>query len=89
MEPEVSQQICANNKRSSYIVIQREYAYLEPMIRATFQDAQDVKVFTDRRFMERRKSSNGHDTVDRRAARNRRVSSPMMDILININGPSS
>lgn len=88
-ERKVSDHTSTNNKRSSYIVIQREYAYLEPVIRSTFQEAQDVQVFTDRRFMERRKSGDGHLVSDRRSAYDRRVSTPMVDILINLNGISS
>jgi hypothetical protein len=77
------------NKPSTYVVIQREYAYLEPAVRTTFQDAQDVRVFTDRRFMERRKSNKGDAPSDRRTLHDRRGSSPMLDILIDINGRSS
>ena len=86
-ECKVSQQSSRNTKRTSYIVIQREYAYLEPVIRTTFQDAQDIQVFTDRRIMERRKSGDGPAASDRRTVHDRRVSTPMVDIVINLNGP--
>jgi hypothetical protein len=85
-ECEVSPQTSTNKKPSSYVVIQREYSYLEPAIRDTFQDAADVQVLTDRRFMERRKSHKDDAPSDRRAVRDRRLSSPMLDILINVNG---
>jgi hypothetical protein len=74
-----------NIKGSSYIVIQREYAYLEPVIRTTFQDAADVQVYMDHRFMERRKPHQSDAASELRTRRDRRVSSPMLDILININ----
>jgi hypothetical protein len=83
---EVPQPSSANNKQTSCIVIRRDYAYLEPIVRSTFQDAADVQVIADRRIMERRKSAVGNTTSDRRTNRDRRLSTPMMDILINING---
>lgn len=88
-ESEVSFQSPSSKKPSTYVVIQREYADLEPVVRTTFQEAQDVQVFIDRRCLERRKPVDGFVPCDRRAMHDRRASTPMLDILINVNGVSS
>jgi hypothetical protein len=67
---------------NSYVIIRREYSYLEPVIRSMFEDAKDVTVFIDRRSEERNPEDVGpgeHET-----ATDRRHSAPMLDILINM-----
>ena len=73
-----------NGRKPSLIILRKEYAYLEPIIRETFQDAHDVRVLVDRRCMGRRKSSGGQVVDDRRTGNDRRVSCPMLDIHIRI-----
>ena len=68
---------------TSYVIIRREYSYLEPLIRSIFEDAEDVKVMIDRRKDDRREASPPEEG-DRRHPANRRSSTPMLDILINV-----
>ena len=68
---------------TSYVIIRREYSYLEPLIRSIFEDAEDVKVMIDRRVDDRREASPPEEG-DRRNPANRRSSTPMLDILINV-----
>ena len=88
-EPQLSSQDGANRMKTSCIIIRREYAYLEPVVRETFKDAADIRVLLDRRSMERRRTcgANGGTEGNRRMMADRRVSSPILDILINLNDP--
>ena len=80
-----------SGKKISYIVVRREYAYLEPVVRETFKDAADIQVLIDRRSTERRTScgTNGGTVENRRKVADRRVSTPMLDIMINLNDVKS
>lgn len=69
---------------TSYVIIRREYSYLEPMIRSMFEEAEDVKVLIDRRTEDRRDAPSPPEEGDRRGAVERRASTPMLDILINV-----
>ena len=68
---------------TSYVIIRREYSYLEPLIRSIFEDAKDVKVLIDRRVHDRREEDPSEEG-DRRRPDNRRSSTPMLDILITV-----
>lgn len=70
---------------TSYVIIRREYSYLEPLIRSMFEDAPDVNVLIDRRSEDRheRQISPGEST-HQSAVLDRRASTPMLDILINV-----
>lgn len=65
-------------RMTSYVIIRREYSYLEPLIRSMFGDATDVMVFIDRRASDR------GITSETPTERDRRSSSPMLEILINV-----
>ena len=69
---------------TSYVIIRREYSYLEPLIRSVFEDAEDVKVLIDRRSEERRDPPATPAEGERCRAPDRRASTPMLDILINV-----
>ena len=69
---------------NSYVIIRREYSYLEPLIRSLFEDAQDVTILIDRRSGDESETSGPPDDGERRAPVDRRSSSPMLDILINM-----
>jgi hypothetical protein len=86
-ELQLASQNGPSGKKISYIVVRREYAYLEPVVRDTFKDAADIQILIDRRSKERRTSSgtNGGSFENRRKAADRRVSTPMLDVLINLN----
>jgi hypothetical protein len=71
-------------ERTSYVILRKEYAYLESLVRSLFEDAKDVKVIVDRRWHERRQASNVAAVANRRAAKDRRAAAPMLDILINV-----
>lgn len=68
---------------TSYVIIRREYSYLEPLIRSMFEEAEDVRVLIDRRSEERREPP-APPEGERRSANDRRASTPMLDILINV-----
>ena len=68
---------------TSYVIIRREYSYLEPLIRSMFEDALDVDVFIDRRSEDRREPLPLTEG-ERRSPTDRRTSTPMLDILINV-----
>jgi hypothetical protein len=78
-----------SGRKNSYIILRKEYAYLEPVIREIFHDAEEVRVYTDRRSGERRKPQNGNGkgqlARERRAANDRRASSPILDIIVPLN----
>jgi len=69
---------------TSYVIIHREYSYLEPMIRSLFQEAEDVKVLIDRRSEERPADAEPTRGLEYRKPMDRRGSTPMLDILINV-----
>jgi hypothetical protein len=69
---------------TSYVIIRREYSYLEPLIRSMFEDASDVNVFIDRRSEDRREPPTPPVEGERRSPTDRRASTPMLDILINV-----
>ena len=68
----------------AYVIIRREYSYLEPLIRAIFENAPDVNVFIDRRTENRPDGSTRTTRRERRRSNDRRGSTPMLDILINV-----
>lgn len=69
---------------TSYVIIHREYSYLEPLIRSLFQEAEDVKVLIDRRSEERPTGAAPARGFESRTLTERRASTPMLDILINV-----
>jgi len=69
---------------TSYVIIHREYSYLEPLIRSIFEEAEDVKVLIDRRSEERPEHAVPPKHVERPNSTDRRASAPMLDILINV-----
>ena len=71
-------------ERASYVILRKEYAYLEPIVRSMFEEAQDVRVLVDRRWHERRRASDPVPVGNRRTVRDRRIAAPMLDILINV-----
>lgn len=68
---------------TSYVIIRREFSYLEPIIRSVFNEATDVNVLIDRRVEDRRDDA-PPEIGDRRRPSNRRASTPMLDIIINV-----
>jgi hypothetical protein len=75
---------CGGSKpMTSYVIIRREFSYLEPLIRSMFEEAADVTVFIDRRSEDRR-DGNAPEKGDRRSPTDRRCAKPMLDILINV-----
>ena len=69
---------------TSLVIIQKEYSYLEPLVRSIFEEAADVTILIDRRSGENRTSSTFSPESERRVASERRSSTPMLDILINV-----
>jgi hypothetical protein len=69
---------------TSYVIIHRQYSYLEPVIRSMFEDAHDVKVIIDRRSEGPRETTGPVTEEERRTAEERRAFCPMLDILINV-----
>jgi hypothetical protein len=69
---------------TSYVIIRREYSYLEPLIRSMFEEAADVRVLIDRRSEERGDPPTSPAGGKRRSSTDRRASTPMLDILINV-----
>jgi hypothetical protein len=83
---EASKPDAGDNKRKSIVVIRQAYVFLESTIATMFEDAEDVRVIVDRRYCERRRESvPGLAHQERRNRIDRRNSSPMLDILINVN----
>ena len=69
----------------SIIIIRRPYSFLAPVITSMFEEAKDVRVIVDRRFHDRRQTFNSSVQVERRrGTKDRRRSSPMLDVLINV-----
>jgi hypothetical protein len=73
-----------SGKKKSLIVIRQAYAFLQPSIASMFEGADDVQVIVDRRFHERRRESLSVSDERRNRTTDRRTSSPMLDVLINI-----
>ena len=71
-------------RMNSYVIIRREYSYLEPLVRSIFADADDVSVLIDRRSEERGDTAAGPAEKEARSTVERRSSTPMLDILINV-----
>jgi len=74
---------------TSLVIIQKEYSYLEPLVRSIFEEAQDVTILIDRRSGEGQGAATAVGDVERRAASERRSSAPMLDILINVPSPAT
>jgi len=73
---------------NSYVIIHKEYSYLEPIVRSMFEGAKDVTVFLDRRAEDRPDTS--PTTADHPTALERRCSKPMLEIIISVpSGPSA
>lgn len=66
---------------NSYVIIRREYSYLEPLVRSMFEDAEDVTVLIDRRS-EDRSTTTTLDTTT--AFPERRSAKPMLEVVINV-----
>ncbi len=73
-----------HSKITSYVIIHREYGYLEPIVRAMFSGAEDVKIVVDRRRSERSEMAGDPWTDNPRTLFDRRRSSPMLDIVIKM-----
>jgi hypothetical protein len=71
-------------RNPSYVIIHKSYSYLDPVVRSMFEEAEDVRVLVDRRFHERRQVSVFLGVKDLRKHRDRRRSTPMLDILISV-----
>jgi|GEM_PF-1433830 hypothetical protein len=83
-EGELAAQTGSNGRKTSHVIIRQPYLFLEPVVRSFFEGAEDVRVISDRRFRERRQAP-APGVVNRRTpARDRRVSAPMLDILITV-----
>ena len=67
----------------SYVIIHKDYSYLEPVVRAKFEGAEDIKVVVDRRLSEHVEDA-GRPPVARRFVPQRRASVPMLEILLNV-----
>ena len=83
---EASKPDAGNGKKKSIVVVRQPYAFLESVIATMFEGAEDVRVIVDRRFRERRREPvPGVVKQECRNRTDRRSSSPMLDILINVN----
>jgi len=71
-------------RAASYVIVHQPYAYLEPVVRSMFAEAEDVKVIVNRRCQERRQGPASLGIDNRRKMRDRRQAAPMLDILINV-----
>ena len=69
---------------NSYVIIRREYSYLEPLVRDMFEDAGDVTVLIDRRSEDRSDAPRSGAEPEPGGAIERRSSRPMIEILINV-----
>lgn len=83
LQPNESHSSEGTTAMTSYVIIRREFSYLEPLIRSLFEEAEDVKVLIDRRTGDRREDTPPEEG-DRRRPGNRRASTPMLDILITV-----
>ena len=71
-------------ERPSYVILRKEYEYLEPVVRSMFEEAKDVCVIVDRRRHDRRQATEVAPAGNRRFAKDRRVAAPMLDIMISV-----
>jgi hypothetical protein len=71
-------------KKKSLIVIRQTYAFLQPTIASMFEGVDDVQVIVDRRLHDRRRESVSVSDERRTRTKDRRASSPILDVLINI-----
>jgi len=70
---------------TSLVIIQKDYSYLEPLVRSMFEEAEDVTILIDRRGAEKNQTDSAlSPESERRVASERRSSAPMLDILINV-----
>jgi hypothetical protein len=68
----------------SLVIIRPPYTYLEPVVRSMFDGAEDIGIIVDRRFHERRKAGLPGEPNRRRPTSERRASTPMLDIVIDV-----
>jgi hypothetical protein len=68
----------------SIVVIRRPYSYLAPVVHLAFKGAEDVQILVDRRVQDRRRQSTPVPVDRRRRTGDRRRSSPMLDIIIDL-----
>lgn len=73
-----------NKKKMSIIVLRQSYSHLAPIIHSIFEGAEDIRVVLDRRQHDRRQQSIAMAVERRRETRDRRKSSPILDIVIDI-----
>jgi len=73
-----------NKKRISIIVLRQSYSHLAPIIHSIFEGAEDVRIVLDRRQHDRRRQSITMTVERRRETGDRRKSSPILDIVIDI-----
>ena len=73
-----------SGKKKSLIVIRQGYVFLQPTIASMFQGEEDVQVIIDRRFHDRRRETIPVSEDRRSRGADRRTSSPMIEVLINI-----
>ena len=71
-------------KKKSLVVIRQAYSFLQPTIASMFEGAEDVQVIIDRRFHDRRRESVQVADERRNRGTDRRASSPVLEVLINI-----
>jgi hypothetical protein len=83
-EAGVSEEKSGAGEGTSYVILRKEYSYLEPIVRSLFDEAGDVRVIVDRRWHERRRASDPVPVGNRRTVNDRRMAAPMLDILINV-----
>ncbi len=75
----------SNHSRvKSYVIIRRDYSYLEPMIRGMFASSEDVVVMVDRRLADASEFDENNRPEYRPGLIDRRRSKPMLDILIKM-----
>lgn len=74
---------------TSLVIIQKEYSYLEPLVRSIFEGAEDVTILIDRRGGENRTASTFSPESETRVLSERRSSALMLDILINVPSPAT
>lgn len=64
-----------------YIIVRRQYAYLEEVLRQAFAGREDVKVIVDRRFG-RRRDTLRPVSIERRRAERRRPAEEVFQVVI-------
>jgi hypothetical protein len=73
-----------NETAMSIIVIRRPYSFLAPVVHLAFQGAEDVEIIVDRRVQVRRRQSTPVPVDRRQQTGDRRKSSPMLDVIIDL-----